>query len=277
MKPRHRRLAYVALGLVLLGITAALVLNAFRSNLVFFFRPTQVADKEAPLNKTFRLGGLVEQGSVKRQPDGVTVNFVVTDTAKSIPVRYKGILPDLFKEGKGVVAQGGSARRRVPGAGSARQARRKLHAAGSRRGDRQGAARPTPGADEKMIPELGHFALIVALGLALVQAILPLIGAARGNPALVAVARPAAQGQFVFVAIAFGCLAWAFVNNDFSVLYVAEHSNSRLPLQYRFAAVWGGHEGSLLLWVLMLTRVDGRGHGLQPPPARRDGGARPRP
>ena len=104
-----------------------------------------------------------------------------------------------------------------------------------------------------MIPELGHFALIVALGLALVQATLPLIGAARGIPAFVAVARPAAQGQFVFVAIAFGCLAWAFVSSDFSVLYVAEHSNSRLPLQYRFAAVWGGHEGSLLLWVQMLT------------------------
>ena len=106
MKPRHRRLVYVALGLVLLGVTAALVLNAFRSNLVFFYSPTQVADKEAPVNKTFRLGGLVEQGSLKRLPDGVTVSFVVTDTGKSIPVRYKGILPDLFKEGKGVVAQG---------------------------------------------------------------------------------------------------------------------------------------------------------------------------
>ena len=104
-----------------------------------------------------------------------------------------------------------------------------------------------------MIPELGHFALIVALGLAVVQAILPLIGAARGIPAFVAVARPAAQGQFVFVAIAFGCLAWAFMHSDFSVLYVAEHSNSQLPLQYKFAAVWGGHEGSLLLWVQMLT------------------------
>jgi len=106
MKPRHRRLVFVALGLVLLGVTAALVLNAFRSNLVFFFSPTQVANKEAPVNKTFRLGGLVEQGSLKRLPDGVTVSFVVTDTGKSIPVRYKGILPDLFREGKGVVAQG---------------------------------------------------------------------------------------------------------------------------------------------------------------------------
>ena len=106
MKPRHRRLIFVVLGLALLGVTAALVLNAFRSNLVFFYSPTQVADKEAPVNKTFRLGGLVEQGSLKRLSDGVTVTFVVTDTGKSIPVRYKGILPDLFKQGKGVVAQG---------------------------------------------------------------------------------------------------------------------------------------------------------------------------
>jgi cytochrome c-type biogenesis protein CcmE len=106
MKPRHRRLVFVVLGLALLGVTAALVLNAFRSNLVFFYSPTQVADKEAPVNKTFRLGGLVEKGSLKRLADGITMTFVVTDTGKSIPVRYKGILPDLFKEGKGVVAQG---------------------------------------------------------------------------------------------------------------------------------------------------------------------------
>jgi cytochrome c-type biogenesis protein CcmE len=106
MKPRHRRLVFVVLGLALLGVTAALVLNAFRSNLVFFYSPTQVADKEAPVNKTFRLGGLVEKGSLKRMADGITMTFVVTDTGKSIPVRYKGILPDLFKEGKGVVAQG---------------------------------------------------------------------------------------------------------------------------------------------------------------------------
>jgi cytochrome c-type biogenesis protein CcmE len=87
-----------------IGVAAALVLNAFQSNLVFFYSPSQIASKEAPTGRTFRLGGLVEAGSVKR--DGVMVNFVVTDTAKSVPVRYSGILPDLFKEGKGVVAQG---------------------------------------------------------------------------------------------------------------------------------------------------------------------------
>ena len=106
MKPRHKKLAIIVAGVSALGIAAALVLNAFESNLVFFFSPTQVAANEAPKHRSFRIGGLVEQGSVKRQSDGVTVHFVVTDTAKTMPVVYKGILPDLFKEGKGVVAQG---------------------------------------------------------------------------------------------------------------------------------------------------------------------------
>jgi len=104
MKSRHKRLAIAGGVLVAVAAIAALVFNAFQSNLVFFFSPTQVAANEAPVSRTFRLGGLVQEGSVKR--DGVTVNFIVTDTAKSIPVSFKGILPDLFKEGKGVVAQG---------------------------------------------------------------------------------------------------------------------------------------------------------------------------
>ncbi len=103
-----------------------------------------------------------------------------------------------------------------------------------------------------MVPELGQFALALALLIALVQGILPLAGAARGDVAWMRVARPAAQGQFVFVAFAFACLTYAFVTKDFSVQYVANNSNSELPLQYRVAAVWGGHEGSLLLWVLIM-------------------------
>ena len=106
MKPRHKRIALIAAGLAALGIALALILQAFQSNLVFFFTPTQVAAHEAPRGRSFRIGGLVEKGSVQRQPDGVTVRFVVTDTAKSVPVVYSGILPDLFREGKGVVAQG---------------------------------------------------------------------------------------------------------------------------------------------------------------------------
>ena len=104
-----------------------------------------------------------------------------------------------------------------------------------------------------MIPEIGQFALILALLLAVVQGVLPIFGAARVNPVWMDIARPAAQGQFTFVAIAFSCLAWSFIQNDFSVLNVATNSNSQLPIQYRIAATWGSHEGSLLLWVLMLN------------------------
>ena len=104
-----------------------------------------------------------------------------------------------------------------------------------------------------MIPELGNFALILALLLALIQGTLPLIGAARGIPSWIALARPVVQGQFVFVAIAFFCLAYSFVNSDFSVVNVAQNSNSNLPVQYRFAATWGSHEGSLLLWTFLLA------------------------
>ena len=106
MKARHRRFAWIGAGVAVLGVAVALVLNAFQSNLVFFFTPTQVAQKEAPQGRPFRIGGLVETGSVKRVPNTVDVKFVVTDTAKSVPVVYSGLLPDLFKEGKGVVAQG---------------------------------------------------------------------------------------------------------------------------------------------------------------------------
>ena len=104
-----------------------------------------------------------------------------------------------------------------------------------------------------MIPELGNFALILALLLALIQGTLPIIGAARAIPSWIALARPVVQGQFVFVLIAFFCLAYSFVNSDFTVINVAQNSNSKLPVEYRFAATWGSHEGSLLLWTLMLA------------------------
>ena len=104
MKTRHKRLAIAAGVVLVVGAAATLILNAFNSNLVFFFSPSQIVSKEAPVNRTFRLGGLVVAGSVKR--DGVAVDFKVTDTAQTVPVHFEGILPDLFKEGKGVVAQG---------------------------------------------------------------------------------------------------------------------------------------------------------------------------
>ena len=106
MKTRHKRIIFICAALAALGLATWLVLGAFKENLVFFFSPTQVAAKEAPVNKTFRVGGLVGEGTLKKDPDGLTVRFTITDTANTIPVVYKGILPDLFKEGRGCVAQG---------------------------------------------------------------------------------------------------------------------------------------------------------------------------
>ena len=106
MKPRHKKLAVITAGVTALGFAAVLVLNAFQSNLVFFFSPTQVVANEAPIGKSFRIGGLVEEGSVQREDGGTTVQFAITDTSEVIQVVYTGILPDLFREGKGVVAQG---------------------------------------------------------------------------------------------------------------------------------------------------------------------------
>mgnify|MGYP005993110753 CR=1 FL=1 len=104
MKSRHKRIAIIVAGIVLLGIAATLLLQSFQSNLVFFFSPTEVAEGKAPKDGNFRIGGLVETGSIQR--NGTQVKFKVTDTAKTMDVVYTGILPDLFKEGKGVVAQG---------------------------------------------------------------------------------------------------------------------------------------------------------------------------
>ena len=106
MKPRHQRMAMIAAGVACLSVAAALALNAFQSNLVFFFSPSDVLAGKAPQDKNFRVGGMVQTGTVKRIGDGLTVQFVVTDTVKTIPVAYTCTLPDLFREGKGVVAQG---------------------------------------------------------------------------------------------------------------------------------------------------------------------------
>lgn len=106
MKPRQKRAMFIVVGVAGVGLAVLLVLNALKSNVSLYFTPTQVMNKEAPQGRSFRIGGLVEVGSVQREKDGLSVKFMITDTVKSMPVMYKGILPDLFKEGKGVVAQG---------------------------------------------------------------------------------------------------------------------------------------------------------------------------
>ena len=104
-----------------------------------------------------------------------------------------------------------------------------------------------------MIPEIGHFALILALTMALSQSVLPLLGASSGNRSWIALAKPSALGQFLFMVIAYACLTYAFVTDDFSVALAANHSNSLLPMHYKFTAVWGNHEGSILLWAVILA------------------------
>jgi cytochrome c-type biogenesis protein CcmE len=106
MKARHKRLSLVLLGLSVLGLGAWFVLSAFQKNLVFFFTPSQIVSGEAPAGRSFRVGGMVEVGSLKREADGLGMSFVVTDMKQRVTVRYSGLVPDLFKEGKGVVAQG---------------------------------------------------------------------------------------------------------------------------------------------------------------------------
>lgn len=106
MKPRYKRMAVIVVGVIGLTVSALLVLNAFRSNLVFFFSPSEVLAGKAPVDKTFRIGGLVQNGSVRREPNSLKVSFVVTDLKNTLPVAYDGILPDLFREGQGIVVQG---------------------------------------------------------------------------------------------------------------------------------------------------------------------------
>ena len=179
----------------------------------------------------------------------MTVNFVVTDNVHSIPVSYTGVLPDLFVEGQGVVVRGRLGRE---GGFVAEEVLAK-HDENYMPPEVAEALAKARGNGGRMIPELGQFALVLALCLSLAQATLPLIGAARGKAEWMALARPAAAGQFVFVGMAFAVLTYAFVTDDFSVEFVAAHSNSALPLHYKFAAVWGGHEGSLLLWIMVLA------------------------
>ncbi len=106
MKRKHRRLVFLVSGMLALGVAAGLVLSAFEENLVFFYTPSDLIEKDLPDGRRFRLGGLVEEGSVKRLDDGLTVEFVVTDLSATVPVSYKGLLPDIFDEGQGVVAEG---------------------------------------------------------------------------------------------------------------------------------------------------------------------------
>lgn len=251
MTPRRRqRLILVSALLIGVGIATTLALLALRENINLFFSPTQVLAGEAPPNTSFRLGGMVVDGSVKRSPDNeLTVNFDLTDTAEIVTVAYTGILPDLFREGQGIVAQG---KLRADGVFHAEQVLAK-HDETYMPPEVDEAIKKSARESQPMIPEIGTYTLVLALCIAVLQATVPLAGTVRGQAAWISVAKPAARVQFVLLAIAFGCLTYSFLTHDFSVSYVANHSNTRLPVIYLVSAVWGGHEGSLLLWALILA------------------------
>ena len=249
MTPRRKRLLVVLGVLAGIGIASALVFRALSENMMLFYDPSQVRRwRRSARGRPFRIGGMVTKGSVARDTGSLEIRFVVTDFKHSVPVTYTGVLPDLFGEGKGVVAHGRLTRDGAFAADEVLAKHDEKYMPPEVAESLKGAAR-----EHNVIPELGHLALILALCLAVAQSVFGLAGAFWRRAEWMAVARPAVAGQFVFVALAFGCLAAAFLANDFSVNYVALNSNSALPAFYRVAAVWGAHEGSLLLWILVLA------------------------
>ena len=258
MTRKQRRLILIGSSLGVLAIAAALVLNALSDSIVFFNSPTDVAEKHDGGGHPIRVGGLVKPGSLQRG-DNLQVRFEVTDGKSDVAVRYQGIVPDLFREGQGVVAEG----KLEPGGifvadtvlakHDERYMPREVvdapeegRALGRRR-------RAKPRRHAAMIPELGHYALVLALALGLIQSIAPVIGAHSRDASLMRLANSTALMQFLFVALSFLALTICYVTSDFSVATVYENSHSMMPLIYKITSVWGNHEGSMLLWVLILS------------------------
>ena len=251
MTRKQRRLIMIGASLGVLAIAAALVLSALRDSIVFFNSPTDVVEKHVAPGTRIRIGGLVKEGSVQRGDD-LRIKFDVTDGRSDIAVRYQGIVPDLFREGQGVVAEG------TLEPGGSLVADTVLAKHDERYMPKEvvdalkKAGRWQEGGDE-MIPELGHYALVLALALGLIQSVVPIIGARKHDDALMRLASSTALMQFAFVALSFAALATCYVTSDFSVATVFENSHSMMPLVYKFSSVWGNHEGSMLLWVLILS------------------------
>ena len=258
MTRRQRRLVLIGSSLAVLGVAVGLVLFTLKDAIVFFNSPTDIAEKHIAPGTRIRLGGLVKEGSVVRG-DNLQVRFDVTDGKSTIQVAYQGLLPDLFREGQGVVTEVCSTAL-APSKPTAcspsttratcRRSRRRAEEAGALEGRPEACGRC---GTDSMIPEIGHYALVLALGLALIQSCVPIYGARRNDMALMGIAGPAAVAQFFFVAVSFGALTICYVTSDFSVVNVFENSHSAKPLIYKISGVWGNHEGSMMLWVLILS------------------------
>src|SRR5216683_2554065 len=191
MTRKQRRLILIGSSLGVLAFAVALVLSSLRESIVFFNSPTDIAEKKSAAGTRVRLGGMVKVGSLQRG-DNLQLRFEVTDGNKDIPVSYRGIVPDLLREGQGVVAEG------------------HIEPGGTFMAD-------------TMIAELGHYALVLALALALIQSSSPVIGARKGDVALMKLADSTALAQFAFVALAFAALTICYVTSDFSVANVYEN------------------------------------------------------
>ena len=253
MTRRGRRLALIAAALAVVGAAAGLSLYALSDSIVFFYSPSEVVQKAVAPGARLRIGGLVKTGSVVKSADQ-NVAFVLTDGAHDLKVAYQGLLPDLFREGQGVVAEGVLA---APGQMRAetilakhdeRYMPREVVDASKKQGRWQ------EGTDgHTMIVEIGHFALVLAFAAALAQTVVPFWGARVGDIGLMTVGRNAALIQLALIAVAFAALVNAHLTSDFSVLNVAENSNVAMPAIYKISGVWGNHEGSMLLWVFILA------------------------
>ena len=269
MTRKQKRFALIGSALGVLALAVGLVLYALRDNVVFFYGPAELVAKHVGPGTRLRIGGLVKDGTLVHL-EGKSIKFQVTDGKADVPVSYTGLLPDLFKEGQGVVAEGALDPAGVFKADfDPRQARRTLHAPRSRRrpqeagrleGGRAGRRRREASRQRhrfrrsaQMIVETGHYALALALALALMQTVLPFWGARARDGQLMATARPLALMQFAFVALAYAALTYAHVVSDFSLVNVVENSHSTKPMLYKISGVWGNHEGSMMLWVLILT------------------------
>ena len=229
---------------------------------MFFNSPSDVAEKHIAPGTRLRLGGLVKAGSLVRGDD-LKIRFDVTDGNREIAVAYRACCPICFGKGR---ASSPKARWTVPALFTAdtilakhdetympKEVADALKKSGHWKDDYGRAGGDAGGRSGQVIAELGHYALMLALGLALIQATMPIVGARSDDPTLLSVAAPAALAQFVFVALSFGALAACYVTSDFSVLNVYENSNSAMPLMYRLTSVWGNHEGSMMLWVFILA------------------------
>ncbi len=249
---KQKRLALIAGLAVVLAIATALVLTALRDQIVFFYSPSDVVERSVPAGHAIRLGGLVKDGSWTRS--GQENTFTISDGSGEIVARYTGILPDLFREGqascRGRHERGWQLHRQQrPG-----QARRELHSQGSGRGA-EGPRRMAAGGRRVSI-ELGHFSLILAFAIAVGSALGGLLLWRRGER-LAQVLGQAAILQMVLVAMAFLAVVQAFAVSDFSLALAANHSHSLKPLIFKISGVWGNHEGSMLLWVLILVIFGG--------------------